>query len=261
MLCGTSLTTQLSVSCRLTGSAAHILLAQSGNALHASAGPAGAQARPAAAAGGLQPGQPGGVRQQLGNAVIARHRDDGPDPAAGQRKPLVRPVCCRAARHGTHDPIFPCSGTSSPLCPAGWPASRSPRGRPGHPARSPTALRTTAAAAEGVRRRQHTNGHRSAALSIVSVRTGYGTCSHAASPRGAGQCRSRWDMRCRRAGAVGVIDAVSDPSAAVDYLMVGEDAKNEERAAVSRGRRLPRRSGERFATGGRDRCGCGAGRR
>lgn len=47
------------------------------------------------------------------------------------------------------------------------------------------------------RRRQHAGGHRPAILSIVSVRTGYGTCPHAVSPRGAGQSRSRWDMRCR----------------------------------------------------------------
>ena len=62
MLWGTSLTTQPSVSCRFIGLPASILLVQPGNALRASAGPAGAQARTAAAAGGLQPGQPGGVR-------------------------------------------------------------------------------------------------------------------------------------------------------------------------------------------------------
>ena len=102
-------------------------------ALHASASPAGAQARPAAPAGGLQPGQPGGMRQQFGNAVIARNRDDGPDLAAWQRKPLPRPVCCWAARHGTHNPIFPCSGTSRALCPAGRPLRAAGEGRPGLP--------------------------------------------------------------------------------------------------------------------------------
>jgi hypothetical protein len=101
MLYGTSQTTRPSVSGRRIGLPARILLAQPGNALHASAGPAGAQARPAAPAGGPQPGQPGGMRQQLGNAVIARNRDDRPDPAARQRKPL-------------HYPIIPYSGTSSP---------------------------------------------------------------------------------------------------------------------------------------------------
>lgn len=129
MLCGTSLIPRPPVSRWLIGLPARILLAQPGHALRASASPARAQARPAAPAGGLQPGQPGGVRQQLGNAAIARNRDDGPDPAARQRKPLPRPVCCRVTRHGVHDTIFPCSATSSPLSP-------SPLVRLVHPARA-----------------------------------------------------------------------------------------------------------------------------
>lgn len=70
------------------------MLTQPGDALCASAGPARTQARPATPAGGLQPGHPGGIGQQLGNAVIARDGDDWPDPAARQRKPLPRPACC-----------------------------------------------------------------------------------------------------------------------------------------------------------------------
>jgi hypothetical protein len=56
MLCGTSLTMRPLAPWRLIGLPARIMLAQPGHALHASAGPAGAQARPAALAGGLQPG-------------------------------------------------------------------------------------------------------------------------------------------------------------------------------------------------------------
>jgi hypothetical protein len=57
MLGGTSLTMRPSASWRLIGLPARIsMLAQPGHALHASAGPAGAQAGPAALAGGLQPG-------------------------------------------------------------------------------------------------------------------------------------------------------------------------------------------------------------
>jgi hypothetical protein len=162
MLCGTSLTTRPSVSCRLIGLPPRILLPQPGNALHASAGPAGAQARPAAPAGGLQPGQPGGMRQQLDNAVIARNRDDGPDPAAWQRKPLMRPVRSRAALHGTHDPILPCSGTSSPLCSASRSASRRGQGAGRALPRATQPHRERQARRRPDRRRQRPDGHRPA---------------------------------------------------------------------------------------------------
>jgi hypothetical protein len=93
VLCGTGVTTRRAlVPDRPIVPAGRILLAQHGDALRASAGPARAQAGPAALAGRLQPGQPGGKRQELGNAVIARNGDHGPDPAAWQRKPLPRPV-------------------------------------------------------------------------------------------------------------------------------------------------------------------------
>jgi len=94
------------VSCWPAGLHADLLYAKPGDALRASAGPARTQARPAARAGGPQAGQPGGVRQQLGYAPRARHGDDRPDPAAGQRQPLPRPICCGTARHRTHNPIF-----------------------------------------------------------------------------------------------------------------------------------------------------------
>jgi hypothetical protein len=74
------------------GLPAGLLSGQPGNALRAAAGTAGARARPAAPAGGQQAGQPGCMRQQLGSAAIARDRGDEPDPAAGQGKPLPRPM-------------------------------------------------------------------------------------------------------------------------------------------------------------------------
>ena len=92
--------------CRAAGLHADLLYAKPGDALRASAGPARTQARPAAQAGGPQMGQPGGIRQQLGYPPRARHGDDRPDPAAGQRQPLPRPICCGTARHRTHNPIF-----------------------------------------------------------------------------------------------------------------------------------------------------------
>src|SRR5580693_10333292 len=92
----------------LPGLPAGILVTQPGHAIHASAGPPGAEARPAAPAGANGPGQPGGMRHQLDLAVLAGNRDHRPDPAARQRKPLPRPVACRlAAWNGTHSPIFP----------------------------------------------------------------------------------------------------------------------------------------------------------
>lgn len=84
------------------GSGAGLLSAQPGNALRAAAGPARAQAPPAARAGRPQAGQPRGIRQQFGSAAIARDGDDGPDAAARQGKPLPRPVRGGAAWHGTH---------------------------------------------------------------------------------------------------------------------------------------------------------------
>lgn len=50
-----------------------LLLPQCRHAFGASAGPARAQQGLAALAGRVQPGLPGGVRQQLGGAVLARH--------------------------------------------------------------------------------------------------------------------------------------------------------------------------------------------
>jgi hypothetical protein len=97
--------------------------AQPGHALRASAGPARAQARPAAPAGGQQAGQPGGRRQQLINAVVAGHRHHGPDPATGQGKPLPRPVRRGAAGRRTHYPIFPRPGLRAAPA-AGFPAGR-----------------------------------------------------------------------------------------------------------------------------------------
>jgi len=126
------------VSRCLTGLPARILLVQPGHALGAPARPARAQARPAAPAGGLQPGQPGGVRQQLRNAVIARNRDDGPDPAARQRKPLPRPVSRRVARHETHGTIFPCSATLIAALPqSAGPLRPAREGRPGLASQQP----------------------------------------------------------------------------------------------------------------------------
>ena len=84
-----------------------LLPAQFGHAFGAPAGPAGTQAGPSAAAGRAQPGQPGGVGQQLGDAAAARHRNDGPDPPAGQSKPFPRPDVRRLGWHGTHDSILP----------------------------------------------------------------------------------------------------------------------------------------------------------
>ena len=93
-----------------------VVVAQPGHALDAAAGPARAEPGPAAPAGADGPGQPGGMRYQLELAVIAGNRDNGADPAARQRKPLPRPVVCRrAARSGTHNPIFAGkAGRSSP---------------------------------------------------------------------------------------------------------------------------------------------------
>jgi deazaflavin-dependent oxidoreductase (nitroreductase family) len=86
---------------------AGLLYPEPGYALRASAGPARTQARPAAPAGGPQAGQPGGIRQQLDYAAGTRNGDDGPDPAAGQRQPLPRPIFCGTARYATHNPYFP----------------------------------------------------------------------------------------------------------------------------------------------------------
>ena len=97
------------------GSGAGLLSAQPGNALRAAAGPAGAQPRSAAPAGRPQAGQPRGIRQQLGRAASARDRDNGPDLAARQRKPLSRPICGGAAGHWTHGPIFPAPEPRQPL--------------------------------------------------------------------------------------------------------------------------------------------------
>jgi Barstar (barnase inhibitor) len=76
------------------------------HALDAAAGAAGTETGPAAPAGGAQPGQPGVVRQQFGDAASAGNRDDRPDTAAGQGKPLPGPVEGGVARHGSHIPIF-----------------------------------------------------------------------------------------------------------------------------------------------------------
>ena len=92
---------------------AGLLLVQPGNALRAAAGPPGAQPWPAAPAGRQQPGQPGGMCQQLGSAVLARHRHNGPDPAAWQGKPFPRPVGGRASWHCAHSPIFSLRGLGS----------------------------------------------------------------------------------------------------------------------------------------------------
>ena len=86
---------------------ADFLYAEPGYTLSASAGPARTQARPAALAGRPQAGQPGSIRQQLGYAARAGNGDDRPDPAAGQRQPLPRPICRGIIRHGTHDSIVP----------------------------------------------------------------------------------------------------------------------------------------------------------
>jgi deoxycytidylate deaminase len=84
-----------------------LLQAQLGDALGATAGPAGTQQRLAALAGGVQPGLPRGVRQQLGDAVLAGHRHHGTDPAAGHGQPLPRPVCRGVVWPVTHTFIFP----------------------------------------------------------------------------------------------------------------------------------------------------------
>ena len=97
--------------------------AQLGYALRASAGPAGAEAGPAAPAGGPQPRQPDVIRQQFGGPVITRNGDHGPDPAAGHGQPLPRPAHRGAAvQPGTHTPIFTRSATS--LAPLAQPDER-----------------------------------------------------------------------------------------------------------------------------------------
>jgi hypothetical protein len=88
------------------GLKAGLLYAELGYALRASAGPARTQARPAAPAGGPQAGQPGSIRQQLGDATGAWDGYDRPDPAAGQRQPLPRSVCRGIVWHATHDHYF-----------------------------------------------------------------------------------------------------------------------------------------------------------
>jgi hypothetical protein len=65
---------------------------------------------------------PRGVRQQLGDAVLAGHRHHGTDPAAGHGQPLPRPVCRRVLWPVAHDFIFP----PPARCPA--PASTYSRG-------------------------------------------------------------------------------------------------------------------------------------
>jgi hypothetical protein len=59
----------------------------------------------------MQPGEPGGVRQQLGDAVLAANGNDWPDPATGQGKPFPRPLRRGVARSRTHDFIFPFART------------------------------------------------------------------------------------------------------------------------------------------------------
>ena len=128
------------------GSGAGFLSAQPGNALRAATGPARTQTRSAAPAGRLLAGQPRRMRQQLSSTAFAGNRDDGPNPAAGQGKPLLRPNSGGAGWHGTHRPIFPCRATSlhrsrcpGPRCPcsrypflaASVMAVRNLRGRPG----------------------------------------------------------------------------------------------------------------------------------
>ena len=83
---------------------------QRGYAFLASAGTARSQPRLAAPADWMLPGQPGAVSQQFGGAVITRNRDHGPDPAAGQGKPLPRLTFSGVVGHGLHDSIFPASG-------------------------------------------------------------------------------------------------------------------------------------------------------
>src|SRR5450755_1451714 len=90
---------------------AGLLDPQLGHAVRAPAGPARAQPGLTAPAGRAQPTLPGGVRQQLGDATAARNGDDGPDPAAGERKPLPRPTFRRIGWHGTH--MTPSSPTAS----------------------------------------------------------------------------------------------------------------------------------------------------
>jgi hypothetical protein len=109
---------------------------QQRNARGIAAGPAGAQARSAALAGRPQAGQPHGVRHQLGSAASARHRDDGPNPATRQGKPLPRPIGTGALCHGAHCPIFPLPPIPGPAgADLPWPirprVTRPPRA-PGH---------------------------------------------------------------------------------------------------------------------------------
>jgi NUDIX domain len=85
---------------------AGLLHAELGYALRASAGPARTQARHATPANGPQAGQPGAIRQQLGDAAGPRNGDDRPDPTAGQRQPLPRSICRGVVRHATHDHYF-----------------------------------------------------------------------------------------------------------------------------------------------------------
>ena len=92
---------------RPAGLSAGLLFPELGYALRAPAGPARTQARPAAPAGGPQAGQPGAIRQQLGDAAGPRNGDDRPDPAAGQRQPLPRSICRGIGRHATHDHYSP----------------------------------------------------------------------------------------------------------------------------------------------------------
>ena len=116
---------------RPAGLNAGLLYAELGHALRASAGPARTQARPAAPAGRPQAGQPGAVRQQLGDAAGARNGDDRPDPAAGQRQPLPRSIRRGIVRRATHNNYFPLfSKRVTPLAQAG-PAGPAVPGRAG----------------------------------------------------------------------------------------------------------------------------------
>jgi hypothetical protein len=138
------------------GNGAALLSAQPCNALRTAAGPARAQPRSAAPAGRPQAGQPRGMRQQLGRAASARDRDNGPNLAAGQGKPLSRPICGGAAWHWTHCPIFPAPQPRQPLSqrilsrPDPPRVTRAPQGtsrQPGH-GRAANRARITASSPE-----------------------------------------------------------------------------------------------------------------
>jgi hypothetical protein len=62
------------------------------------------------------------MRQQLGDTVRARDRDDRPDAATGQRQPLPGAICRGTAWRRTHSPIVPVPEPASPR--PGGPAGR-----------------------------------------------------------------------------------------------------------------------------------------